>query len=50
MNLKALTKTARRTLSRNSSKILLGLDLNVTTLNYPRIIRKKGLTRLREGA
>ena len=25
MNLKALTKTARRTLSRNSSKILLGL-------------------------
>ena len=24
MNLKALTKTARRTLSRNSSKILLG--------------------------
>ena len=26
------------------------VDLNVTTLNYPRIIRKKGLTRLREGA
>ena len=26
------------------------IDLNVTTLNYPRIIRKKGLTRLREGA
>lgn len=25
-------------------------DLNVTTLNYPKIIRKKGLTRLREGA
>lgn len=25
------------------------VDLNVTTLNYPRIIRKKGLTRLREG-
>lgn len=25
-------------------------DLNVTTVNYPRIIRKKGLTRLREGA
>ena len=24
-------------------------DLNVTTLNYPKIIRKKGLTRLREG-
>ena len=24
------------------------VDLNVTTLNYPRIIRKKGLTRLRE--
>ena len=27
MNLKALTKTARRTLSRNSSKILLGLGI-----------------------
>lgn len=26
------------------------VDLNVTTFNYPRIIRKKGLTRLREGA
>lgn len=26
------------------------VDLNVTTLNYSRIIRKKGLTRLREGA
>lgn len=26
------------------------VDLNVTTLNYPRIIRKKGLTRLRDGA
>lgn len=26
------------------------VDLNVTTLNYPRIIRKKDLTRLREGA
>lgn len=25
------------------------VDLNVTTFNYPRIIRKKGLTRLREG-
>jgi GH25 family lysozyme M1 (1,4-beta-N-acetylmuramidase) len=25
------------------------VDLNVTTLNYPRIIRKKGLNRLREG-
>mgnify|MGYP002768697665 CR=1 FL=1 len=25
------------------------IDLNVTTFNYPRIIRKKGLTRLREG-
>ena len=25
------------------------VDLNVTTVNYPRIIRKKGLTRLREG-
>ena len=24
------------------------VDLNVTTLNYPRIIEKKGLTRLRE--
>ena len=26
------------------------VDFNVTTLNYPHIIRKKGLTRLREGA
>lgn len=26
------------------------VDLNVTTINYPRIIAKKGLTRLREGA
>lgn len=26
------------------------VDLNVTTLNYPKIIRKKGLTRLRESA
>lgn len=26
------------------------VDLNVTTLNYPKIIRKKCLTRLREGA
>lgn len=26
------------------------VDLNVTEINYPRIIRKKGLTRLREGA
>ena len=26
------------------------VDLNVTTLNYPKIIRKNGLTRLREGA
>ena len=26
------------------------VDLNVTTLNYPKIICKKGLTRLREGA
>lgn len=25
------------------------VDLNVTTVNYPRIIRKNGLTRLREG-
>lgn len=25
------------------------VDLSVTTLNYPKIIRKKGLTRLREG-
>lgn len=25
------------------------VDLNVATLNYPKIIRKKGLTRLREG-
>lgn len=26
------------------------VDLNVTTLNYPKIIKAKGLTRLREGA
>ena len=26
------------------------VDLKLTTLNYPKIIRKKGLTRLREGA
>ena len=26
------------------------VDLNVTTVNYPKIIEKKGLTRLREGA
>ena len=26
------------------------VDLNVTTINYPKIIEKKGLTRLREGA
>ena len=26
------------------------VDLNVTTVNYPKIIRKKGLTRLRESA
>lgn len=26
------------------------VDLNVTERNYPKIIRKKGLTRLREGA
>lgn len=26
------------------------VDLNVTTINYPKIISKKGLTRLREGA
>lgn len=26
------------------------VDLDVTTVNYPKIIRKKGLTRLREGA
>lgn len=30
--------------------IIGNVDLDVTTLNYPRIIRKKGLTRLREGA
>lgn len=29
--------------------IIGSVDLNVTTLNYPKIIRKKGLTRLREG-
>lgn len=32
------------------SGISSNVDLNVTTLNYPKIIRKKGLTRLREGA
>ena len=30
------------------SGITGNVDLNVTTINYPRIIRKKGLTRLRE--
>lgn len=29
--------------------IIGNVDLNVTAINYPRIIRKKGLTRLREG-
>lgn len=33
MNLKALTKTARRTLSRNSSKILLGLGMQNRALS-----------------
>lgn len=33
----------------NVPGIMGNVDLNVTTLNYPRIIRKKGLTRLREG-
>lgn len=30
--------------------IIGNVDLNFTAINYPRIIRKKGLTRLREGA
>lgn len=33
----------------NVPGIMGNVDLNVTTLNYPRIIRKKGLTRLRDG-
>lgn len=40
----------QHTSSGNVPGISGNVDLNVTTLNYPRIIRKKGLTRLREGA
>lgn len=39
----------QHTSSGNVPGISGNVDLNVTTLNYPRIIRKKGLTRLREG-
>ena len=42
--------TAHQHTSKGSVPGISGnVDLNVTTLNYPRIIRKKGLTRLREG-
>lgn len=40
----------QHTSSGNVPGISGNVDLNVTTLNYPKIIRKKGLTRLREGA
>lgn len=43
--------TAHQHTSKGSVPGISGnVDLNVTTLNYPKIIRKKGLTRLREGA
>lgn len=43
--------TAHQHTSKGSVPGITGsVDLNVTTLNYPKIIRKKGLTRLREGA
>lgn len=43
--------TAHQHTSKGSVPGISGpVDLNVTTFNYPRIIRKKGLTRLREGA
>ena len=42
--------TAHQHTSKGSVPGISGnVDLNVTTLNYPKIIRKKGLTRLREG-
>lgn len=42
--------TAHQHTSKGSVPGISGnVDLNVTTVNYPRIIRKKGLTRLREG-
>lgn len=43
--------TAHQHTSKGSVPGISGkVDLNVTEINYPRIIRKKGLTRLREGA
>ncbi len=43
--------TAHQHTSKGSVPGISGnVDLNVTTVNYPKIIRKKGLTRLREGA
>lgn len=39
----------QHTSSGNVPGIIGNVDLNVTALNYPKIIRKKGLTRLREG-
>lgn len=43
--------TAHQHTSKGSVQGISGnVDLNVTEINYPRIIRKKGLTRLREGA
>lgn len=42
--------TAHQHTSKGSVPGISGnVDLNVTEINYPRIIRKKGLTRLREG-
>lgn len=41
--------THQHTSKGNVPGISGNVDLNVTTLNYPRIICKKGLTRLREG-
>lgn len=42
--------TAHQHTSKGSVPGISGnVDLNVTTVNYPKIIRKKGLTRLREG-
>lgn len=43
--------TAHQHTSKGSVPGISGnVDLNVTTVNYPKIIRKKALTRLREGA
>lgn len=43
--------TAHQHTSKGSVPGISGnVDLNVTTLNYPKIIKTKGLTRLREGA